>query len=296
MSIGALSLATGIPIETLRTWELRYGFPTPERKPSGHRVYPVSSVPRLRRIADAIARGLRAGEAVPASEAWLDQVLGTGGQRAAGVARSMREPATPIADLLNAAQEFDSLRLTSMLHAEWGRLGPLEFLRTRVAPLIHAAGEAWESGELEICQEHFLSERIGDLLRSLRLPFEDRATGPVMVLATLPGEAHGIGLLMAALILAANGHRLLYLGTQVPPPQIVDLAHDVNAVAVGISLSQANAGSAMNQQLRRLRRALPATIEIVAGGDGAPRSMAGIEIIRDLNALDQWANRGLRRR
>src|SRR5262245_46578477 len=146
MSIGALSLATGIPIETLRTWELRYGFPVPERKPSGHRVYPVSSVPRLRRIADAISRGLRAGEAVPASEAWLDQVLGTSGLRASGAARSVRDPATPIADLLSAAQEFDSLRLTSMLHADWGRLGPLEFLRTRVAPLMHDAGEAWESG------------------------------------------------------------------------------------------------------------------------------------------------------
>jgi hypothetical protein len=39
ISIGALSRATGIPVETLRTWEARYGFPIPERKRSGHRVY-----------------------------------------------------------------------------------------------------------------------------------------------------------------------------------------------------------------------------------------------------------------
>ena len=53
VSIGALSRATGIPVETLRTWESRYGFPVPERRPSGHRLYPLAIVPRLRRIAEA---------------------------------------------------------------------------------------------------------------------------------------------------------------------------------------------------------------------------------------------------
>ena len=56
LSIGALSRATGIPVETLRTWENRYGYPVPERKPSGHRVYALASVPRLRRIAEALSR------------------------------------------------------------------------------------------------------------------------------------------------------------------------------------------------------------------------------------------------
>ena len=43
-----------------------YGFPSPERKPSGHRVYPVSSVTRLRRIAEALGRGHRVAEVVAA--------------------------------------------------------------------------------------------------------------------------------------------------------------------------------------------------------------------------------------
>jgi DNA-binding transcriptional MerR regulator len=68
LSIGALSRATGIPVETLRTWEHRYGFPAPERRPSGHRVYSRAIVPRLRRISEAIARGHRAGQVVSASD------------------------------------------------------------------------------------------------------------------------------------------------------------------------------------------------------------------------------------
>ncbi|HET6777890.1 MAG TPA: MerR family transcriptional regulator, partial [Gemmatimonadales bacterium] len=75
LTIGALSTATGIPVDTIRTWERRYGYPLPERKPSGHRVYPLSTVPRLRRVAQAIARGHRAAEVLPATESALEVLL-----------------------------------------------------------------------------------------------------------------------------------------------------------------------------------------------------------------------------
>ena len=82
LSIGALSRATGIPVETLRTWENRYGFPVPERKPSGHRVYPLSSVPRLRRIAESVAQATFGSLVVHAAGADCDaHYLGCLGDR-----------------------------------------------------------------------------------------------------------------------------------------------------------------------------------------------------------------------
>ena len=68
VSIGGLSRATGVPIETLRTWELRYGFPPSVRKLSGHRRFEIGHAARIRRIVAALERGLRAGEVVPASD------------------------------------------------------------------------------------------------------------------------------------------------------------------------------------------------------------------------------------
>ena len=38
-SIGAVARMLDIPPATLRTWEERYGLPTPERSPGGHRLY-----------------------------------------------------------------------------------------------------------------------------------------------------------------------------------------------------------------------------------------------------------------
>jgi methanogenic corrinoid protein MtbC1 len=289
LSIGALSRATRIPIETLRTWEARYGFPVPERKPSGHRVYPVSSVPRLRRIAEALTRGHRAGEVVPASEQDLAALLHVSGE----TARSALPLALPgdVSDLVALIQAFDADGLTHRLLAEWSRMGPLEFLRARVAPLVNEVGQAWADRRLEVRHEHFLSERVADVLRSVRLPFEERAAGPPIVLATLPGELHGLGLQMAALVLSVSGCRILYLGTDVPVAQIVSLARERHARAVGLSISSATRGRASHAHLRRLRELLPKRTALLVGGDGAPEPRRGVDVFHDLDALDDWARR-----
>jgi methylmalonyl-CoA mutase cobalamin-binding subunit len=302
LSIGALGRATGIAVETLRTWENRYGFPVPERKPSGHRVYPLSSVPRLRRIAEALALGHRAGQVVGASDEALDLLLEStssgipGGAPPAGL-----PPAEDLPGLLHLVRKFDSDRLTRTLLGDWGRMTPVEFLERRIAPLVHAVGEGWENGELEIRHEHFLAERVGDLLRSLRLPFEEKASGPLVACATLPGEAHGLGLQMSALLLASRGCRILYLGTEVPPPQLVSLAKDLAARAVALSVSSHTKGGTTTSTIRKLRERLPQRIELIVGGDGAPRPQPGITVAHGVRDLETWggeraASRGTARR
>jgi methanogenic corrinoid protein MtbC1 len=291
LSIGALSRSTGIPIETLRTWERRYGFPVPGRKASGHRVYPLTSVSRLRRIAEALMRGHRAGEAVSASETDLTALLSMTPVSVSEVARIGRREDGPIADLLATVKAFDTKALRRALKTDWRRLGPVPFLSTRVAPLIRTVGEEWAAGRLGIHHEHFLSERVGDVLRSARHPLEERATGPLVVFASLPDEAHGLGLQMAALILANAGCRILYLGPEVPPAEIAGLAKDLNARAVAVSISVANRGDTMTSQLELLRGLLPRRVTLLVGGDGAPGPRPGITVLRDLTALDVWGRR-----
>jgi methanogenic corrinoid protein MtbC1 len=287
LSIGALSRATGLAVETLRTWERRYGFPVPDRKPSGHRAYPMTSVPRLRRIAAAVAQGHRAGDVVGASDDDLGALLGV---LAVGAAPRPAAPAPGDADdLLALVARFDGEGLTRALNAEWCRLGPMAFLERRAAPLLHAVGTGWETGRLEVRHEHFLSERLCDLLRAYRLPYDERARGWRIVLATLPGEAHAIGLQMAALVVAMHGCRVCYVGTGVPVRELASVARDVGAGAVGVSVSLASRGARTGTALAKLRRIVPRGTRLVIGGGGAPRRMAGATIIDDLPGLADWA-------
>lgn len=290
LSIGALARATGIPIETLRTWEGRYGFPAPERRPSGHRVYPLTVIPRLQRIAEALARGHRAGQVVAASDETLTALLGVT-PAPIEATRTLGPDRGAVAEALRAVEALDGAELALGLHREYVRLGPLGFLTGTVGPLLTAVGEAWAARRLQVRHEHFLSERLADLLRLLRLPFEERAAGPLIVLSTLPGEAHGLGLQMAALVLAAAGCRTLSLGTDLPVSQIAEVAREKAARAVAVSISEAGGGTAARKQLARLRSRLPRRIVLLIGGEGAAIERPGIELIRELPALDAWARR-----
>jgi len=294
LSIGALSRATGVPVETLRTWEQRYGFPAAERKPSGHRAYPVSVVPRLRRMADAIAGGHRTGDVVPASDAALDRLLATTAPVRPADAFTL-PGALSVDEALGMVTAFQGDRLTAALLAEWGRLGTLEFLTTLVAPLLERVGRNWADGALEIRHEHFLSERLGDLLRSLRLPLDRQASGPIVVCATLPGEMHALGLQMAAVVLSSAGLRVVYLGVNTPPAELARVATELSVAHVAVSLSAAADGQATARHVRRLRQLLPDPIGIIAGGKGAPPPRPGVEVVPDLPALDAWARRAAAR-
>lgn len=289
LSIGALSRATGIPVETLRTWEGRYGFPVPERKPSGHRTYPAADVARLRRIAAALASGHRAGEVVGASEEQLGELLATAPEPPPVPALSAPLAPADLPGLLGHVRRFEAEPLAGALLSDWSRSSPVEFLETRAAPLLRAVGEAWERGELQVAHEHFLSERLADLLRSARLPFEERARGPLAVLTTLPGEEHALGLQMAALVLAWAGCRVLCLGPRTPVAEVARLARDLQARAVAVSVSLATRGPRTAAKLAVLRRQLPRRTALLVGGDGAPEARPGVEVFRDLRALAAWA-------
>jgi methanogenic corrinoid protein MtbC1 len=292
LSIGALSRATGIPVETLRTWESRYGFPVPERRPSGHRVYPLTIVHRLQRIAEALARGHRAGQVVPASETALQQLLAAAPQAPVAPATdSAALGSGDVLELLRLIESFAADRLTHAFLSASARLGPLAFLESVAAPLLRAVGDAWAKGRLQVRHEHFVSERLGDVLRSLRLPLEERAGGPLVVLSTLPGETHGLGLQMAAIIVASAGCRILYLGTETPVPDMVTLTRDLGARALALSVSASGRKPRTAHLVRRVREMLPRRTALLVGGEGAPAPSPGVHVFADLQGLESWAKR-----
>jgi DICT domain-containing protein len=58
LSIGDVVRATGLGEATLRAWERRYGFPRPQREPSGHRRYGAAEVERILRVVAERERGI----------------------------------------------------------------------------------------------------------------------------------------------------------------------------------------------------------------------------------------------
>lgn len=283
LSIGDLAEATGITEATLRAWERRYGRPCAVRRPSGHRRYRPEDVTWLRRVAEALARGGRASEIVTLDEAALDQYLAAGNKAAEANEITQR--------MLEWVRDFDGPRLRRSLREAWNRMEPLPFLRDRLTPLMQAVGREWADGRLEIRHEHFLTEVVDDLLRTLRDRMGELSTGPLVVLATLPEERHGMGLQMAAIGVVAGGGRVRILGTNTPIVEIVKTAAETRARGVAISVSLANGGVATDRVLAELRKQLPAEVHLAAGGEGMRgprRTPPGITKLAELSDLAPW--------
>jgi DNA-binding transcriptional MerR regulator/methylmalonyl-CoA mutase cobalamin-binding subunit len=288
-TIGAVARATGLSPDTLRVWQKRYGFPVPRRKPSGHRLFTGSDVRRLRRISEALARGHRPGQIVPLAEPKLESLL-TG---STPTRHSAPVPSSPLRPLLNLVRRHAATELTDALLADAASLGPADFLRLRAAPMTQEVEEAWARGELGIHHEHFFSQRLEDVLRTLRLPFERAATGPRITLASFSGETHGLGLQMAALLAAFAGLRPDLLGTDLPVFEIVAAIRARRSAAAGISISISTGGPASRDRLAELRRLLPSRIPILVGGAGVRRSHppGGCVIVDDLQETHDWMRR-----
>jgi MerR family transcriptional regulator, light-induced transcriptional regulator len=120
----------------------------------------------------------------------------------------------------------------------------------------------------------------------VRQPLEDRARGPIAALATLPGELHGLGLEMAALVFALADWRPLILGVDTPIDQIAALTEEVPIAVVALSCVEPQ-DSRRTAQVRALRRRLPRHLPLVIGGSGAP-DVAGTVSLPDLPALERW--------
>jgi DICT domain-containing protein len=83
LTIGDLVARTGVSEGTLRMWELRHGFPVPERLPSGHRRYRESDVELVEQVVRDRAAGLSLAAAIA-------RVGETAGDRAESIFAGLR--------------------------------------------------------------------------------------------------------------------------------------------------------------------------------------------------------------
>ncbi|MBL8693778.1 MAG: MerR family transcriptional regulator [Planctomycetes bacterium] len=282
--IGAVSAETGIDVATLRVWERRYGYPVPIRKPSGHRVFTEEQVTRLHLIAQALKRGYRPGQAVRASLETLKGLLepAPGAPVAATVA-------TDFAELDRAVEALDPVGFRQELGVRLVAFGPRRFVRELVAPYATHLGERWSRGEIGIYQEHFASQHLLTALRALLAQRPEPAEAPRVLLTTLPGEQHTLGIQMVAVLASISGCAPMVLGPETPVADIAAAAKKAGAAAVGLTVTLQNATPGTTQRLTTLRSLLPPTMALWVGGSGALRLRrlgAGVHRIRSLDEVE----------
>lgn len=268
---------TGLSIDTLRAWERRHAAVTPVRDDRG-RMYSEADVQRLQLLRDLVALGHPigriAGQETPALEELIASARATTPERDrpaehAGTTASQ-------ADILEALERFDTAAVEAALGRAAAMLSPVELLRDVIVPVMQDLGDAWCARRVSVAHEHLLSATIRNVLGSfLRLYGHPRS--PVRVLVATPShERHELGTLGAAMMAAAGGLDVLYLGPDLPAGDLVDCAVAAEADVVIVGVTGAVSADAIQDQVHAIARRLPPDIELWVGGAAAGPMTQGL--------------------
>lgn len=281
LTIAAVERDTRISKDTLRVWERRYGFPAPQRDSNGERLYPVVQVHQLRHIKRLMDAGHRPGRIVGLPLEALEQ-LGHGLPPTPHMpVHALDADQESLAPLLLQLRRHEMSALRRSLTQALLRMGLGRFVTDLAAPLMVEVGRVWSQGELEIFEEHLCSETLETVLRASMASAPEPAVGsePRVLLATLPTEAHGLGLLMADALFCVEGCDCMNLGTQTPLRDVVLAARAHRAQIVALSFSAAGNVNQAIDNLAELRVALADDVEIWVGSASAAlhrRGVAGV--------------------
>jgi len=284
MSIADVERDTGLSKDTLRVWERRYGFPRPRRDALGERTYAPAQLEKLRVIKRLIDAGHRPGQLVPRTLGELRALSDV--SRAVPATKGSRHD--EVDALLELVRCHDAAALVHGLAVAEARHGLRDFVIEVAAPLAGRVGEAWMRGELRIFEEHLFTECVRTVLHAALGGLPAAQHGPRVLLATLPGEPHSLGLLMAQTLLTLEDCVCLSLGVQVPIADIAGAAAAWRADIVALSVTGCMKRNLVLGSLAQLRAQLAAAVQLWVGG-AAPalsrRQLDGVVRVPTLESI-----------
>jgi DNA-binding transcriptional MerR regulator len=281
MPIATVSRLLDIPIPTIRSWERRYGFPSPGRTQGRHRRYTVTEADQLRLLRDEIARGHQTRDAVAIAR----KATAATGPRPALMER-----------LLHAAMRLDPTELRTTLDEATESLGVEPAITDIALPAMREMGSRWKAGVCDTAHEHLATEAVrvwlGRHISQAPPPFRP---WPI-VLSCGPKDLHTIGLEAFAVILARRGWPVRTLGALTPVDSLVAAVRAAEARAVVVTSQRSSTRRAAAEALAAVD-ALPGVSAFYAGMGFAPKGsrteVAGTYLGDDLLGAAEILERGM---
>ncbi|MDX1674447.1 MAG: MerR family transcriptional regulator [Longimicrobiales bacterium] len=286
--MGVVVERTGLTSHAIRAWERRYGAVDPARTEGGQRLYTDGQVLRLRLLKRATEGGHSISTVADLSTEDLAELIGDEGGARVGAGGNGGVRDRYLEMCLAAADRLDAQRLREELMRAVVSLSAPVFLTEVVGPLLARVGELWEEGSMRPAQEHVVSTAVRQVLDWLLGRYEASPEAPLMVAGTTDGELHEFGAMLAAVMAADAGWRVLYLGPSLPAEEIAAAAERASAAVVAVSVvdGESEDRERAARELVRLRDALPEGVLLVAGGRRSTEVVPeGVTVVEDLRAL-----------
>jgi methanogenic corrinoid protein MtbC1 len=257
---------TGVPADTFRAWERRYGIPHPHRAPTNERLYSERDIAVIRWLRDRTDEGMTISRAIQRLRLEHPDLFAT----SADALPAMGPPPTPRMNdlsqrLVEAVVEFNDAHAERVIDESLALFSVEETCLGVIQPALVTLGELWERGKIPASVEHFATRIVQRRLAAIFTLVASASGHGTIVAACAPGEEHEIGLLMLATFLARRGWRVVLLGAGVPIDDLVLAIRRVRPDVVCLSAAMESAA----------QHALAAADAILAAVQPAPTVVYG---------------------
>jgi len=164
-----------------------------------------------------------------------------------------------------------------------------ELVTSIVSPILDELEEHRTHEDFGIAHQHLAAGLLRNMVGSLFRLHPPSANADTMVLATLASDRHEFGTLLAALLAATHGWRVVSLGPDVPAAEIALAVRLTNAGVLALSLRTGQPG--INEELASVSRLAPASTRIwIVGVDASQHGQLMQRdwlLMRNLQELDE---------
>ena len=251
---------TGVPADTFRAWERRYGLPHPARTEGNQRLYSDRDIATIAWLRDQTRAGMSISRAVQLyrNQDVLGERRDEENAAAAGREPSKNGEADRLAgfrdEVVEALLGFDAVAADRAVEEATALLSVEDVCLHVLQPALYEIGDRWARGEIEVSGEHFASAFVIRKLGALfNLSQPEVGRGPI-VAACLEGELHEVGLLLTCLFLSRRGFRILYLGANLPLDDLLRTIERIRPPLVLVSASITATAERLAAATRELRR------------------------------------------
>jgi DNA-binding transcriptional MerR regulator/methylmalonyl-CoA mutase cobalamin-binding subunit len=273
--IKVVSQMTGLSVHVIRAWEKRYNVVEPDRSDTNRRLYSEEEIEKLKLLNDAVHHGHNIGGIANLSVEELKAVLKKDNPDLSKITAAVVKSETDnsvreiLADCISAIKNYDAKILESTLLNASTKLTQPVLIEELIVPLVYKIGDMWHEGEIRVANEHLASSVVRSFMFNLLESYSINDSAPVMVSATPRGQEHELGALIAGVVAASSGWKVIYLGSSLPAEEIGAVVSHLNAKVVALSIIYPNDDPHLKLELKKLHQLLPTGVSMIVGGRAA---------------------------
>lgn len=285
-SIKDLEKLSGIKAHTIRIWEKRYALLLPERTDTNIRYYSDEDLRKILNVAYLVKSGMKISKVAQlCAESIRSEIM--------KIDDAQSSPNLQIDQLVRLMIRLDTVAFENVLTKIFSDNGTKKTVTKVLFPFMEKIGVLWQIGSIVPSHEHFVSNLIRNKLISETSNLPLSTSSKTILLFLKEDELHELSLLFINYMARSKGFETIYLGANVPVPDLMEISEKYKFETVATVFVNAITKETLEVYLQKLhaifsnKKILVSGLQIRINNPEIPAGILKIDSMEDFDSIFQ---------